>query len=187
MRLPLQVSFRHIEHSVAIETRVREKAAELDKFAGDIMSCRVVVEPAGKHHQHGNLYEVRIDLTVPGEEIAVTREPSEHTEFKDIEVALRDAFDSARRKLEDYVRLRRKAVKTHEVRPHSRVSQLFPAQGYGFIETPDGREVYFHRNSVLHDAFDRLQVGTEVTFVEEEGQNGSQATTVRLVGRHHHL
>ncbi len=73
MQLPLQISFRHMEPSAAIEAIVREKAAHLDTFAGHIMGCRVVVEPAGKHHQHGNLYEVRIDLTVPGEEIAVTR------------------------------------------------------------------------------------------------------------------
>jgi ribosome-associated translation inhibitor RaiA len=107
MQLPLQVSFRHMQHSDAIEAIVRQKAAMLDKFADRIMGCRVVVEPSGKHHEHGNLYEVRIDLTVPGEEIAVTREPGEHTEYKDIHVALRDAFDSARRQLEDYVRRQR--------------------------------------------------------------------------------
>ncbi len=187
MQLPLQVSFRHMEHSDALEALVREKAARLDTFAGHIMSCRVVVEPAGQHHQHGNLYEVRIDLTVPGEEIAVTREPSEHAEYRDIRVALRDAFDSARRKLEDYVRRRRGAVKALEAAPHARVSQLFPAEGYGFLRTADGREVYFHRHSVLHEAFDRLQVGAEVAFVEEEGQKGPQASTVRPVGAHGHL
>jgi cold shock CspA family protein len=186
MQLPLQVSFRHMDHSEAIEALVREKAAGLDKFASHIMSCRVVVGPAGKHHAQGNLYEVRIDLTVPGEEIAVTREPSEHTEHRDIHVALRDAFDAARRKLEDYVRRRRRAVKSHEVPPHGRVARLFPQEDYGFIETADGREVYFHRHSVLREAFDRLQIGTEVTFDEEEGRKGPQASTVRLVGRHHH-
>ncbi len=186
MQLPLQVSFRHMEHSPTIEAAVREKAAHLDTFADHIMSCRVVVEPAGKHHLHGNLYEVRIDITVPGEEIAVTREPGEHTEYRDIQVALRDAFDSARRKLEDYVRRRRGGVKTLETAPHARVSKLFPTEGYGFLSTPDGREIDFHRHSVLHEAFDRLEVGAEVTFVEEEGKKGPQASTVRPVGRHGH-
>jgi cold shock CspA family protein len=172
--------------SPSLEALVHEKAATLDKFAADIMSCRVVVEPAGKHHQHGNLYEVRIDLTVPGEEIAVTREPGEHTANKDIHVALRDAFDAARRKLEDYVRRRRHAVKAHEIIPRGRVSQLFHDEDHGFLQTPDGREIYFHRHGVLHNGFDRLQVGTEVTFVEEQGQEGPQASTVRLIGRHHH-
>jgi cold shock CspA family protein/ribosome-associated translation inhibitor RaiA len=186
MKLPLQVSFRHMEHSEAIETLVREKAARLDKFAGDIMSCRVVIEPLAKHHKRGNPYDVRIDLTLPGKEIAISREAAWHEEFKHLEVALREAFDEARREVEDYVRLRRGDVKHHETPPYGRVSQLFPHLGYGFIETPDGREIYFHRHSVLHDAFDRLQVGTEVTFVEEEGLKGPQASTVKLVGRHHH-
>jgi cold shock CspA family protein len=187
MQLPLQVSFRHMEHSEAIEGLVREKAARLDKFAGDIMSCRVVVEPLARHHKRGNPYEVRIDLTLRRKEIAITREAAEHGEFKHLEIALREAFDEARREIEDYVRRRRRDVKHHETPSHGRVSQVFPHQGYGFIETPDGREIYFHRHSVVPDAFDRLQVGTEVTFVEEEGRKGTQASTVRLVGRHHHV
>jgi len=187
MQVPLQVSFRHMEHSQTIEELIREKVAKLDASPDHIMGCRVVVEPAGKHHEHGNLYEVRIDITVPGEEIAVTREPSEHTEYKDIQVAIRDAFDSARRRLEDYVRRRRGAVKALETAPHARVSKLFPDEGYGFLSTPDGREIYFHRHSVLHEGFEHLQIGTEVAFVEEDGTKGPQASTVRPVGRHHHL
>jgi cold shock CspA family protein/ribosome-associated translation inhibitor RaiA len=174
-------------HSDSIEDLIREKAANLDKFADHIMSCRVVVEPAGRHHLHGNQYEVRLDITVAGEEIAVTREPGQHAEYKDLQIALRDAFDSACRKLEDYVRRRRRFVKTLESPPHARVSKLFPAEGYGFLITPDNREIYFHRNSVLNDGFERLQVGTEVTFAEEDGDKGPQASTVKLVGKHHHL
>ena len=75
MQVPLQVSFRHMEHSETIEELIREKVAKLDASPDHIMGCRVVVEPAGKHHEHGNLYEVRIDITVPGEEIVVTRGP----------------------------------------------------------------------------------------------------------------
>ena len=187
MQLPLQISFRHMERSEVIEALVREKAAKLDSFADHIMSCRVVVEPAGKHHKHGNLYEVRIDVTVPGEEIAVTRESSEHTEYRDIHIALRDAFDSACRKLEDYMRRKRGLVQPLETKPHARARTLVPDEGYGFLETPDGREIYFHRNSVLDEKFDRLQIGTEVAFVEEEGKKGPQASTVTIVGRHHHL
>jgi cold shock CspA family protein len=176
-----------MEHSEEIENLVREKAAKLDLFSDHLMHCRVVIEPAGKHHRQGNLYEVQIDLTVPGEEIAVSREPSQHTEHRDIHAALRNAFDSARRKLEDYVRRRRGFVKAHEIPPHGRVSKLFPDEQYGFIETSDGRQIYFHQDSVLHEGFERLEMGTEVTFVEEEGNKGPQASTVRPVGRHHHV
>lgn len=187
MRLPLQISFRHMEHSEAIENLVRERAARLDRFAPDIMSCRVVVEPLAKHHKRGIPYQVRIDLTLPGAEIAITREAPEHHEYKQLEVALRDAFDEARRRLEDYVRRRRRDVKHHELPPYGRVCRLFPEEGYGFIQTPDGREIYFHRNSVLNGGFDRLSVGTQVRFAEAEGDKGPQASTVRIVGRHNQL
>jgi cold shock CspA family protein/ribosome-associated translation inhibitor RaiA len=185
MQLPLQVSFRHMEPSKAIVEIVREKAARLDTFADHIIGCQVVVGPAGKHHRHGNLYAVRIDLTVPGEELAVTREPGRHAEYKDLQVALRDAFDAARRQLEDYVRRRRGAVKAHDATPHGRVLKIFPEAGYGFLATPDGREVYFHRSSVLQDGFDGLAVGDEVTFVEKPGDKGPQASTVKAVGKMH--
>ena len=81
---------------------------------------------------------------------------------------------------------RRGFVKTLETTPHARVSKLFPAKGYGFMATSDGREVYFHRHSVLNEGFDQLAIGAEVTFVEEEGREGPQASTVKVVGRHHH-
>lgn len=188
MLLPLQVSFRHMRRSPTIEELVREKAAKLDAFADDIMSCRVVVEPVGKHHRDGNLYEVRIDLTVAGEEIAVSHPPHrDHTESRDIHVAIRDAFDAARRQLEDYERRRRREVKSLETTAHARVSKLFPEEGYGFLSTPDGREVYFHRDSVLRQGFAHLELGTEVAFVEEAGMKGPQASSLWAVGRHHHL
>jgi cold shock CspA family protein len=123
---------------------------------------------------------------VPGKEIAVNREPPRHTAYKDLEVAIRDAFDSARRQLEDYLRRRRGFVKTLEAAPHARVNRLFTDDDYGFLETPDGRAIYFHRHSVLHEGFKRLKIGAEVTFVEEEGKKGPQASTVKPVGQHHH-
>src|SRR5579871_4029251 len=149
MQVPIQVTFRHMEHSEAIEALIRRKVARLVAFPNNIMGCRVVVEPDGKHHEYGNLYQVRIDITVPGEEIVVVRQPCQHTECRDISVALHDAFDSARRKLEDYVRRRRGYVKTLETAPHARVSKLSPEDNYGFLATPDGREIFFHRHSVL--------------------------------------
>lgn len=103
----------------------------------------------------------------------------------DLYVAIRDAFAAARRRLQDYARRQRRAVKVHEVDPHARVHTLFPEEGYGFLETADGAEVYFHRNSLIRGAFDELAIGTEVTCVAEEGDNGLQASTVRVAGGHH--
>jgi cold shock CspA family protein/ribosome-associated translation inhibitor RaiA len=187
MQLPLQLSFRNMEPSEAIEAVVRKKAAKLDSFASDIMSCRVVIEPAGRHHLHGNSYEVHLNITLPCGEIAITRGPSEHVKHQDITLAVRNAFDSARRKLEDHVRRQGGAVKAHRAKPFGRVTKLFPDEGYGFLVTADAREVYFHRNCVLGEGFDRLQIGAEVAFVEEEGAKGPQATIVKPGGKHNHL
>jgi cold shock CspA family protein len=188
MKLPIQISFHNLERSESIENRILEEAAQLDEFCNRIMSCRVVVDVPHRHHEFGNVYQVRLDIKVPGEEIAVMNEPPEHDpHYKDFNVAIRDAFESAARKLEDYVRRQRQDVKHHDIPPHGRVSKVFPQGGYGFIETPEGREIYFHANSVLDTKFDDLAIGTEVTFAEELGDKGPQASTVRILGRHHHL
>jgi ribosomal subunit interface protein len=185
MQLPLEITFRNMERSEALENKVRERAEKLDRFADHIMSCRVVVEAPHKHHQKGNLYHVRIDITVPGKEIVVSREPDQHHAHEDANVAVRDAFDAARRQLEDYVGHHRGNVKAHEVSPHGHIATLFPAEDYGIIRTPDGREIYFHRNSVVDVDFAALTEGMSVHFHEEMGENGPQASTVHIEGKHH--
>lgn len=184
MKLPLQIAFHNLPPSDAVEAKIREEAGRLDEFYDRIMSCRVVVDVPHRHHKEGNFYQVRIDLKVPGEEIAVRHEPTEHTDYRDLDLAIRDAFDEARRQLEDRARVERGQVKAHEPLPHARVARLVPEAGYGFLETPDGREIYFHKNSVLDDGFGELEVGAEVRFAEEPGEKGPQASTVHPVGRH---
>jgi cold shock CspA family protein/ribosome-associated translation inhibitor RaiA len=184
MKLPLQVSFHNMERSSDVEQAIRERAARLDTFAARIMACRVVVDVPHKHRQNGNQYQVRIDITLPGGEIVVNREPGEDKTFQDVRVAIREAFDTAARQIEDYVRLQRVEVKKHEPAAHARIARIFPQQGYGFLQTPDGRDVYFHRQSVVEADFDQLERGAQVTFVEVLGDKGPQASTVKLVGRH---
>jgi cold shock CspA family protein/ribosome-associated translation inhibitor RaiA len=200
--LPVQVTFRNTPHSDAIEAMVREEAANLDRYYNHIMGCRVMIEVPHRQREEGEHHHVRIYLTVPGGEIVVKREPTLHSRQQDvqeeertkdreiershkhIQVAIREAFDTVRRRLQDYARRQRLDVKTHEGQPYARVCKLCPEKGYGYIETPDGREVYFHKNSVLGDDFKHLKVGTEVTFVEEPGEQGPQASSVKLLGRH---
>ena len=159
MKLPLQITFRNMEGSDAMKTNIEDRAAKLDQVCDQIMSCRVMVEARHRHRQAGNIYHVRIDLTVPGNELVVSREPHEHHSHTDAYVAIRDAFDAARRQLEHYIRQRRGFVKSHTVPPHGRVSQLFLEQGYGKIETSDRREIYFNCNSVLNGDFAKLEIG----------------------------
>jgi ribosomal subunit interface protein len=185
MKLPLQITFRGLDSSDALQADIRERAEKLDRFSPDIMSCRVVVEARHKHHEDGNLYHVRVDLTVPGREIVTSRERDLHHSHTDAYVAVRDAFEEASRQLEDYERRRRQQVKAHEVPEHGKVARVNLDEGFGFIETADGREIYFHRNSVLRFPFEQLRPGQEVRFDEELGEKGPQATTVRVVGKHH--
>jgi len=114
MQVPLQITYHNMEPSPAIESDIREKVDKLEEFSDKITSCRVTVEAPHKHHHKGYLYQVMIDLLVPDSEIVVSRTPRDNHSHEDIYVAIRDAFNSARRQLEDYERRRRGQVKTHE-------------------------------------------------------------------------
>ena len=205
MENPLKITFRDMAPSPAIEANIREKAAKFDALYDRVLSCHVIVEAPHRHHHKGKAYQVRINLIVPGgelvinrapkrldaaktprpeeqeKELAESREPSKHAAHEDVYVAIRDAFNAAGRKLQDHARRRRGKVKVHEPAPVARIVKLFPFEDYGFLQTPDGREVYFHKNSVLTPGFDRLEVGAEVHFAEEMGEKGPQASTVRIV------
>lgn len=185
MQIPLQVTFRHMEHSPALEAKIRERAAELEHFFPRIVGCRVVVEQESRHHQQGNQFHVRADLTLPGHELVAGHESPKHQSYEDPYVAVRDAFDSLRRQLEDVARRERRDVKHHETPPHGRISALVPAEDRGTITTPDGREIYFHRHSVVNADYDRLEVGMAVRFAEEMGERGPQASSVHIIGKHH--
>lgn len=181
MEFPLQISFHGLAASEAVADQIRERAARLERFYKRIVSCRVVVEVPHRRHHQGRLYHVRIDLTVPGDELVISRESSEDHAHEDVHVAVRDAFDAAQRRLEDHARRQRGAVKVHAARPRARVRTVFGDAGYGFLETFDGRELYFHRDSVIGVDFDQLTVAVEVEFVEVDGDQGPQASIVELV------
>lgn len=179
MQLPLQINFRDIDRSDAVEAAIRDKVAKLDRFSEHIIACRVTVGLISKHKHQGKLFNIRVDLTAPGGEIVVNRDRSE-----DVYVAIRDAFDAVKRKLEEYARRIRGDVKAHEIESHGRIARLFAGEGYGFIEKADGSELYFHTYNCAHPGFEQLQVGDEVIFIEEAGGEGPQANRVSR-GKHH--
>ncbi|MGD0674533.1 MAG: HPF/RaiA family ribosome-associated protein [Polyangiaceae bacterium] len=181
MQRPLQITFHGVQHSDAIEQYIRNRAEKLDTFAPRIVGCRVAVEMPHRHAHHGEHYRVRIDMTVPGSEIVVERVPDEARGYDNVYAAIDAAFDDAGRRLQDFVRRQRGDVKPHERSRHGTVAKLFPYEGYGFLRTPEGDELYFHRNAVLDGAFDRLKIDTRVRFVEDAGESGPHASTVALV------
>lgn len=184
MELPVQVTFRDIDVSEAMREVCGKEVDKLERFHDRLTSCRIVIATPHRHHNKGALFSVSIDLTYPGGEIVVNRDHHENHAHEDAYVAIHDSFKIARRQLEDHVRRRRGETKSHETPRHGHVRKLVD-DGFGFIETSDGRELYFHRNSVLDGGYDQLRVGSEVRFVEEQGDDGPQASSVRLVGRHH--
>ena len=187
MEVPLRLSFKNMDHSDAVAYRVRQAVDRLEKFYGGIISCQVVVELPHRHHHKGNLFQVHIDLKIPKEEFIVKQHQKLAAAHRDVYVAIHEAFDSAKRTLEEYKQIKRGQVKTssspysrgHVVRLLNNAEDFYDGRhDYGFIETEDGREVYFHRNAVLGDHYDQLEEGTEVRFVEEQGDCGPQASTV---------
>jgi ribosomal subunit interface protein len=179
MQLPLQISFHGMQHSDTAEAAVREKMRHLERFSGEIMSCRVAVDVLQKHHRQGRPLGVRIDLTLPGRELVVNR-----VENEDLHIALREAFDDIRRQLEDAVRQRRGLVKQHPRELHGEVVRLDDEGGFGFIRTPDGQEFYFGRDNLAGGRFEQLNVGSPVQFIAEAAAEGMQAKRVS-VGKHH--
>jgi cold shock CspA family protein len=202
MKWSLQITYRNVMPSATIEDWIREEAEKLDTFYHHIVACRVAIHVPHRHHRKGSLYHIRIDLQVPGGEIVVNREPAlasearalkypaatKHFELhplmKDLRLAIKSAFRIAARRVQDYARKQRGEVKQHVPASHAFVSHIFPAEGYGFLTASDGREIYFHENSVLNEGFSHLLLGTAVSFVEEPGDHGPQASTVRIVEEH---
>ena len=103
-----QITYRNLEHSAAMDTRIRELAAKMEQFHPKITSLHVVVDELDRNKQKGNLFNVRVDVHVPGHEIVATRQ-----EHEDPYVALNDAFDVLTRQLEENIRKVRGEVKRH--------------------------------------------------------------------------
>jgi cold shock CspA family protein/ribosome-associated translation inhibitor RaiA len=182
MQSPIQITWERLDPSDFLKQRIEREIAGLEKRYGRITSCEVYVEGPGQRHNKGGLFELRVRLDLPGGyHVVASRNPPQDQAHEDAYVTIRDVFRALRRQLRERVRERRERPKTPDTQPHGLVSRLFPEDGYGFIRSDDGREIYFHRNSVL-SGFERLTIGAEVHFAEEQGQEGPQASTVRAFG-----
>lgn len=184
MQMPIQITFRNVAPSPAVEEAIRDRATRLERFAHRITGWHVMIQALNDNHHKGRLYRCTVHIHVPGREIVVGHDgPLDHA-HEDVYVTIRQAFDAARRQLEDYVRKIRDDVKSHEEQVHGTIAKLAHDDGYGFIELDDGQEIYFHQNSVLDGRFDTLKKGARVRVViaEGEGEKGPQASTVAVIG-----
>ncbi len=185
MQTPVQIDFQGLNASAETREAIAKHVDELEDRYGRVTACRVVLKGPGQHHRTGGLYEVNIRLSLPdGREIDISRTPNADERHSDLSFAVNDAFKRARRCLQDQVRRLQGQVKQHDGQPIGKVARLDTLGKFGIIETADGQEIYFHRNSVLNNEFGKLTVGTAVEYVEEAGEKGAQASTVKLLGKH---
>jgi ribosome-associated translation inhibitor RaiA/cold shock CspA family protein len=183
MQTPLEIAFHNLQSSEHLEADIRERAGKLTRLYDRLTACRVSVEADHKQHRTGNLYQVHIVMTVPGQELVVSRElhkAKQRYADPDIHTSIREAFKAAERQLKEFKRKLRGEVKPHDAMFQGQVSQLYPGQEHGFILTSTGTQLYFHRNALMEGAFDALARGTPVHYVETDGDTGPMASKVWL-------
>jgi len=185
MQVPLRMTFRNVQKSADIEALIRKQAVKLERVCPRLVSCRISVEKPQAHQKTGNPFRVRVDVTVPPEhELVTVRNAGEGDLHERLPTVVRRAFDATQRQLKKLVERQRGKVKVHpEQEVAGFVIRLFRNGGYGFIKSLEGREIYFHKNSLPAAEFNRLEIGTGVQWNEEEGENGPQATVVRIVDK----
>ncbi len=185
MQKPFELVFRDLEKSPAIEELANEKVAKLERICDYMIGATVVIEKPQSFQQYGNPYQVTIVITVPpGKEIVVKREPAQSEMHDPLDAVVRDAFEAVERQLKRVVEKQRGETKEHpDQQAAAIVEELVPEEDYGFLQTVEGRRIYFHRNSVLNNDFDRMERGTGVRYVEELGEKGPQASTVQIVDK----
>lgn len=176
MSIPLEITMLDIEKTAPIEERIQKKAEKMATFYDRIESCKVVVEEPQKHKHQGKLFNVRIEVNVPGKQLIVNKHPNE-----DLYVAIRDSFQAMYRQLEDYSQMIRGDRKTHDNVKRGSIDRLFT--DYGFIRTPDGLEYYFHESNVQSPSFEELKIGSLVSFIELQSGDTLQAGHISANGK----
>ena len=184
MQTPAQVEFENLTPSPDLEAAIDRHIFELEKLYGRATAGRITVRGPGDRHKTGGQYQVSIRLALPeGREVNVGRTPKEDERYADLTFAVDDAFKRARRQLQDQARLMRGQTKLHEEEPVGTVVRIDPSGEFGFLEGADGQEIYFNCNSVL-EGRSSIGVGSRVSYVEERGEKGPQASTVKVLGKH---
>jgi len=181
MEVPLEITFRNTDRTEPLEHLIRDEAASLERFHDRITSCHVAVERPQEHLSSGRDWRVRLDITVPaGNEIVVRREAGKGDMHEQLTTVIKDSFRAAERQIKDlHDRQQRHIKQSASSESVGIVTKLLRDEGYGFITDPSEQEIYFHKNAVLN-GFDRLTEGTAVWYNAELGDEGLQATAVRI-------
>jgi cold shock CspA family protein len=177
MDIQTTLAFKGIDRSPALEKAISKRVKELAHLRRGLMRVHVVVSELGRHQQQGRHFSVHLDLHCKGRsnDIAIT-----HRHDEDPFVALRDAFDAAKRVLQEDLHRVRGDVKQHAQARRGRVARVDRDGGFGFIEDHDGQEYYFGRDNVANHSFENLQPGQPVSFLEDYGADTPQAKRVNV-------
>ncbi len=181
MQTPLEISFHNLPPSPAVEASIRRRVAKLERMYERLVGCRVSIEALHQQHRTGNVVSVHIEMKVPGQTLAVTREPhrvNERMAKPNVQASLRQAFQAAQERLKSFKEQQRGDTKMHTPLFEGHVAEIFPDRDYGFIRTGAGTQLYFHRGSVLGGNFDGLKPGDAVHFEESAGDTGPAAAKV---------
>ncbi|MBS0352082.1 MAG: ribosome-associated translation inhibitor RaiA [Proteobacteria bacterium] len=178
MQQPLKITFRDIDHSAAVEDRIREKINKLDHVYNRITSCQVVVEQVQKHQHQGKLHNVTIFMNVPGKYLIASHHPQEN-----LYLAIQQATDSLREQLDEYRRRLYGDTKNHGERLLGEIARLMEDEGYGFIVDQEKNEYYFNLSHLMDVKFHQLQVGEKVKFLPAVGNEGLQARRITIAKR----
>lgn len=179
--IPFQITFRDFPESDFVWLAAQKRIERLEHFFSRIIRCEVVISCPHRHRHADRLYHVQVHVVLPGDIVVVNRNHPQDESHRDVYVAIRDSFNAAERILEDKVRKIRRMVKIHNQNyQQGLVSKIFHNDGYGFLNTNDGREIYFGENCLTNEKFDRLKIGQKVKFLVDSGLNGPQVTTMAV-------
>lgn len=185
IQTPVELALQDVAITPDIQGLIDSNVAMLEQRFGRITTCKIIIRGPGNRHQTGGLNHISIRLALPtGRDVNIGRTPKEDPRHADLAFAVNDAFKRARRQLQDHARRMQAQVKTRAEQPVGTVVRIDPAGDFGFLKSSDGSEVYFHRNSVLAGGFAELSVGSRVSYCEEIGEKGLQASTVKPLGKH---
>jgi ribosome-associated translation inhibitor RaiA/cold shock CspA family protein len=180
---PTRISFKGMDPSPAIEAEIASKVSMLERHFGRTIGYDVVIEAPPHGSRRGHPFGVRLEISVPGgPPVVVSHTHHDREDHDDAYVAIRDAFNAAKRQLQDRTRKQRGEVKLHEGPMLARIWHLVPTERYGFLLADEGTEIYFHEHALVGSDYDELAIGDEVSYVmhDNEGAHGPQASTVKL-------
>ncbi len=185
MRIPLEISFHGISRSESIEQLIRNDAEKLERVCDRLISCRVGVKLDQKSSNTANTFKVKIEMRVPpGHNLVVTNKSGIKEAADDLPTTIKNTFKSAHRRLKQLNEKQQGAGKIHpEQQISGIITKIFAEAGYGFLRSLEGDEIYFHRNSIVNEEFDRLEPGMGVSYAAEVGEKGLQASSVQILGK----